>query len=588
MPKLFRNKGQYSFTTKTKQNGSTEYEVLSTEKYNLSSPSPGDIDEDENDNTIPASDNLSPTRWLSKNIFETSMNEDNCTYKSSKTKIGNQASRYNKDTSELNPYNGQKHHCRAKTRDKSLIDENSTDQKLTNSCIKRQMANSFVSSSSKSKQSRIKRRNPTSKYRKNKQLCNSHIQNPHSYLSSKRTDFPPHLDLPSNLSPSKSSKVLHKDCTKPTRDGTPNTTNMNQLKLKARKTINRLTSSERSEPSMLHTRIGHESLKDDAEIADETGINFSKNFMDDYYASNGYFTYSNNRKEVREKDHYQDRLQTFVDEKLLEVASQISVKKKQEQLKKDNLSTLEDLRCNIEYLHVERENMLNAHKQQDKNLAIQTHQVEDLMKKVNEIKKAHARIENTWKLEAKSLYKNLQDSTDSYNKAEEEYQQNRQNIRMEMHDDNNLIHELKTSLEEGDTILASLKDKAKYSNIMEQERSRMINDRALLLKDLCTHEKLKYKKKLNTLPAFIEIPADKGKPMESVTSKIRHKLFTSNGKMRKKSTDHYTKRHHHVKQQMRLSVEKKKRMHSLRRPSMSKVNARLHSSFIGKDEKILE
>lgn len=98
---------------------------------------------------------------------------------------------------------------------------------------------------------------------------------------------------------------------------------------------------------MLHTKIGHESLKDEPEIADETGINLSKNFLDDYYASNGYFTYSNNRKEVREKDHYQDRLQTFVDEKLLEVASQISVKKKQEQLKKDNLSALEDLRCNI-------------------------------------------------------------------------------------------------------------------------------------------------------------------------------------------------------------------------------------------------
>lgn len=82
-------------------------------------------------------------------------------------------------------------------------------------------------------------------------------------------------------------------------------------------------------------------------MADESGINHSKNFMDDYYASNGYFSYSNNRKEVREKDNYQDRLQTFVDEKLLHVAGQISVKKTQEQAKKDNLEKIEELRCDL-------------------------------------------------------------------------------------------------------------------------------------------------------------------------------------------------------------------------------------------------
>ena len=82
---------------------------------------------------------------------------------------------------------------------------------------------------------------------------------------------------------------------------------------------------------------------------------------------------------------------------------------------------------------------------------------------------------------------------------------------MEMHDDNNLISDLQTSLGEGDTILASLKDKAKYSHTLEKERKRMISDRAVLLKDLCTHEKLKYKKSLKTLPAFIEIPQQKGK-----------------------------------------------------------------------------
>lgn len=84
----------------------------------------------------------------------------------------------------------------------------------------------------------------------------------------------------------------------------------------------------------------------------------------------------------------------------------------------------------------------------------------------------------------------------------------------------------------------------------------MIQDRAKLLDDLCVGEKLKYKSKLNTLPSFIEIPHDKRQNYDNVTSKIRHKLFKSNGLMRKQSPDHYTRRESHVQMQMRNQSEK--------------------------------
>lgn len=79
------------------------------------------------------------------------------------------------------------------------------------------------------------------------------------------------------------------------------------------------------------------------DVADEKTINSSKCFMDEYYASNGYFSFSVNRKELREKDNYQDKLRTFVDEKLLDVAGQISVKQRAEELKMDNITKLENL-----------------------------------------------------------------------------------------------------------------------------------------------------------------------------------------------------------------------------------------------------
>lgn len=83
------------------------------------------------------------------------------------------------------------------------------------------------------------------------------------------------------------------------------------------------------------------------EIANETSINLGKNFMDEYYASNGYFSFSCTREEMRGKDVFYDRLQTFVDERLLEITSQISVKQRAEDKKMANIDKLAGLKEDI-------------------------------------------------------------------------------------------------------------------------------------------------------------------------------------------------------------------------------------------------
>ena len=115
-------------------------------------------------------------------------------------------------------------------------------------------------------------------------------------------------------------------------------------KIMARDSINVLNSPERSAVS-----YGNSKYKNNlhSEVADETSANFSKNFMDEYYASNGYFSFSANWKQMREKDNLYDRLQTFVDERLLEVAGQISVKQEKEEKKTDNIEYLANLRADI-------------------------------------------------------------------------------------------------------------------------------------------------------------------------------------------------------------------------------------------------
>lgn len=115
--------------------------------------------------------------------------------------------------------------------------------------------------------------------------------------------------------------------------------NIDHSKILARESISRLYSPGKSLP------ISYK--ESEHEIADETSPNIQAGFMDEYYASNGYFSFSQNRKEMRAKDAHYDRLQTFIDERLLEIASQISVKQRLEEQKEDGIVKLEVLKDNI-------------------------------------------------------------------------------------------------------------------------------------------------------------------------------------------------------------------------------------------------
>ena len=70
MPKLYRNKGQYSFSSKYKQSGDIEYEIVDTEKFSQISSEESFQNPKKNE-----SDYNSPTKWLSKNLLETSNND---------------------------------------------------------------------------------------------------------------------------------------------------------------------------------------------------------------------------------------------------------------------------------------------------------------------------------------------------------------------------------------------------------------------------------------------------------------------------------------------------------------------------------
>lgn len=83
------------------------------------------------------------------------------------------------------------------------------------------------------------------------------------------------------------------------------------------------------------------------DIASETGASLFKGFMDGYYASNGYFSFSVSKKEMSLKDGVYNKLQTFVDERLLEVASRIATKKKMEDERDAKLAKLDNIKTEI-------------------------------------------------------------------------------------------------------------------------------------------------------------------------------------------------------------------------------------------------
>jgi hypothetical protein len=109
--------------------------------------------------------------------------------------------------------------------------------------------------------------------------------------------------------------------------------------------VPRTTSSFKNHKSPVkHTNVSSTSRRIDKsvykDIADETSISVGNGFMDGYYASNGYFSYSQTAEEMRAKDTLFDKLQSFVDERLLEIAAQIGIKQEVEDNKQKSLGKL--------------------------------------------------------------------------------------------------------------------------------------------------------------------------------------------------------------------------------------------------------
>lgn len=111
-----------------------------------------------------------------------------------------------------------------------------------------------------------------------------------------------------------------------------------------------------------------------------------------------------------------------------------------------------------------------------------------------------------------------------------------------MHDDKWLIKNLEEGIIEAEMIINSLNNKAKFSKKLVKERTKMVQARSMLLKDLWTDERIKYHRNTSIIPSYLEVNTSKVISSETICSRIKHKLFQSNGRMRGQSKDKYTKR----------------------------------------------
>ena len=124
-------------------------------------------------------------------------------------------------------------------------------------------------------------------------------------------------------------------------------------------------------------------------------------------------------------------------------------------------------------------------------------------------------------------------------------------MRVQIHNDRTQIKDLGDKIIEADTTIDSLTHKAKYSNKMEEERRKMVKVRSILLYDLCSAEKIKHRKH-----GSIALSGEKEKLADTITSKIRHKMFAFNGNMKKRSPDKYTRRESMIAQYSRKKLER--------------------------------
>jgi predicted nucleic acid-binding Zn-ribbon protein len=111
----------------------------------------------------------------------------------------------------------------------------------------------------------------------------------------------------------------------------------------------------------------------------------------------------------------------------------------------------------------ENENLLDLKLKQEQNFTQLNQQNQILMDKINDIRSKHRQIKDAWKGESRAFYGELQSATDDYNEIENEFQLNKNEIRIEMHDDMNIIKDLEESIGEADVICGSLAHKARFS-----------------------------------------------------------------------------------------------------------------------------
>lgn len=267
--------------------------------------------------------------------------------------------------------------------------------------------------------------------------------------------------------------------------------------------------------------------------------------MDGYYASNGYFSYSQTTEEMRGKDTLFDKLQTFVDERLLEIAAQIGVKQEAENTKSNNLDKLGNHKDNIDKLIVENESIQelknNEYLENRKLLS----EIDELQQMINDVKGKYNNKKLNHYLEMQDKSKTHEIATQSYHHTENDYITSKKAIRIELHEDKTLMSNLENSIMEADVILDSLSSKAKFSKKLESERRKMIKDRSVLLKDLCVSENVKYRKKTSTLPSYLDpdiITNPDGSKFENISTKVKGKLFNANGKLKHQSPESYKKR----------------------------------------------
>lgn len=93
----------------------------------------------------------------------------------------------------------------------------------------------------------------------------------------------------------------------------------------------------------------------------------------------------------------------------------------------------------------ENENLLEMKAQQEHRYIQISQENQFILDNINDIRSKHRQIDIAWRAESNSLSEELKRATDSYSKTENEFQLNKQEIRIEMHDDMNLIKDLEDS-----------------------------------------------------------------------------------------------------------------------------------------------